>query len=285
MANEGTSGRLVRRRTFYTSAVLALLVVACVPASRRLPAALPEVSGAAILDDGTLVALNDGGNPALVYSVGLVGGDSAAAFLRLPENEDWEALAFDPQRDRLAICDVGDNRRSRQSLTVTVVSLADRRMTTYELAYPDRPHDCEACLLRGDSLTLITKAQTLRGGRTRTAYVYVADLRTDRRLALRDSFTLRRRSVTDATYVSPDTLAVLAYDYRFLGPAPLSKTSVFIGTWADFRQNRARRLPVRAPFALTQYEAIADPRDGARRLLIASERTPLSPQHYRCVRY
>ena len=284
MDNGTTDGGLGARLKFYAVA-LAVLSAACVPASRRLPEELPEVSGAAFSADGTLLAINDSGNRALLYAVDSLGAQGVRAIGPFRGNTDWEALAIDPTRDRVAICDVGDNRRVREHVDVTLAELTSGRRTYLTLRYPDGAHDCEACLLRGDTITLITKSQTLGGGRTRRAYVYAADLRTDATLSLVDSFALRRRSVTDALYLSRDTLAVLAYDFRFLGPLPLSRTSVYVGTLDDFRASRARRIHVRAPFTLTQYEVIADPRGGKRRLLIASERTPLGPQRFRYVRY
>lgn len=259
--------------------------LACVPPGRRLPAVLPEVSGAAFLDDGSVLLVNDGGHRPVVYALDSVGDDAPAVYRTVDANVDWEALAYDQPRGRVVVCDVGDNRRARDSVRVVAIGTGGTGSDARALAYPDGPHDCEACLLRGDSLRLITKARTLGGDRSRVAYVYAAPLAGQRSLRLVDSFALKRRSVTDAVYLTADTVAVLAYDFRFLGPIPLSRTSVYLGTWGDLRRDRARRIRVRAPFTLTQYEAIAHPRDGSRRLLIASERTPLCPQRFRWVEY
>lgn len=265
--------------------LLYVILSACVPASRRLPAGLHEVSGAAFRQDGSLVLVNDSGNDPLLFAVDLLGNSVAYSSGPYAANIDWEALAYDAAANRLAICDVGDNRRARKSIEVTVVDEGGRVTAHSSFAYPDFPHDCEACLLRGDTVSLLTKARTLGGDKSRSAYVYSGDVQSGGRLTLVDSFSLRRRSVTDAVYLSTDTLAVLAYDFRLLGPLPFSRTSVYIGTLEQLRGGRARRIRVRAPLTLTQFEAIAHPRDGSRRLLIASERTPLSPQRYRWIGY
>ena len=257
-------------------------MAACVPPARRLPAVLPEVSGLAYLPDGRLLALNDGGHPGQVYALDLDAG-TADAFGPLLTNVDWEALGHDPLAGWIIVCDVGDNARARGSVTVYPLDRRGHPSEARQLAYPDGPHDCEACLLRADTLTLITKARTLGGERERVAYVYQTVLGEGLGLALVDSFTLRRRSVTDAVYLTADTLAVLAYDFRILGILPFAKTSLYVGTLGDFRQNRQRRRRVRAPFTLTQYEALAYPGRG-REVLLASERTVIWPQRWRRVR-
>ena len=254
------------------------------PHGRRLPAILPEVSGLAYLPDGRLAAVNDGGHPPDVYAIDLRDGGLDTLTRGRDGNRDWEAIAVGADGSRLVVCDVGDNRRARPHVDLYAYDLPDpQRRTRTRLTYPGGARDCEACLVRGDTVTLISKAPALNGARDRTAYVYRARLGPEATLVLVDSFTLRRRSVTDAAYLRGDTLALLTYDFRLIGPIPLSKTTVYVGTLADFRQNRVRRRSVRAPFTWTQYEALAYPGRGDH-VVIASERTVIWPQRWRRVR-
>ena len=278
MANDPRGAELVRATVFSVAFLVGGWLTSCVPPARRLPPELPEVSGLVYAQGGRLLAINDGGNPAVVYALG-PGAHGVERFGTAGHNRDWEAMSSDG-RGRIIVCDVGDNARVRDSIRVLAYDTSGRLTGDYGLAYPNGAHDCEACLLRGDTLTLITKARTLGGGRFRTAHVFRARIGTDRRLTLVDSFVLRRRSVTDAVHLEGDTLAVLAYDFRFLGPLPLSKTTVYVGTLSGFRQNRQRRRKIHAPFTLTQFEAMAYPGDGDG-VLLASERTWILPQRWR----
>ena len=261
--------------------ILCISLIGCIPGRRTLPVELNEISGWVLDSDSTAVAINDSGNAGRLWRVNLHSG-AAERFGDSLTNVDWEALAYDRVRDQYLVCDVGDNRRVRETIAIHRVDPNGSHVQSQVLRYPDGPHDCEACLVRDDTLTLITKARTLNGGKRRVAYVYEANLRVvgDLRLSLRDSFVLKRRSVTDAVWLGETRLAVLAYNFQLIGPLPFANTTIYTGTWSSFRQNEAQRTHLRAPFTLTQYESIAtDPGSGA--LYLASERTIFIPARWR----
>ncbi len=260
---------------------LALLSTGCIQARRTLPTDLDEISGWVVTSDSAAVAINDSGNDGVLWRYSFTTGVAASFGESLP-NTDWEAISYDSVTQRYLVCDIGDNRRARQSIGVYLLDRQGDQRRSYTLTYPRESHDCEACLYRGDTLTLITKAKTLKGGKSRQAYVFRALLadQLSTKLELVDSFTLRRRSVTDATWLTGGRVAILAYDFRLLGPFPFAKTTVYTGRLAGFRQNQYRATKVKAPFTLTQYESIALAPD-QRNFLLASERTLLFPARWR----
>ncbi len=294
-----------------------MFAFACVPAARRLPPKLNEISGAVLtkvqVDEtseavltkvelveskgskNALIALVDGGNPGQLYQLQLKGRRSSQLSIQPPSsklvqnfgdslsNLDWEALSIDTILKQILICDVGDNSRSRQNLRFYRLSLTGDLLAQHTLTYPDGPHDCEACLFRDGRVLLITKAQTLGGAKTRRANVYAADLTSaNTTLSLIDSFNLHRRSVTDAVWIDYKRIAVLAYDFQIFGILPFERTSLYTGTFQDFRQNLPQHRKIRSPFSLNQYETLA--LISPTQALIASERTPLSRPHIRRIK-
>lgn len=77
---------------------------------------------------------------------------------------DWEDIASTPD-GRLWIADSGDRERTRPSISVSVVSEPAELVsgpvtpTTYQLEYPDGPHDSEALLVdpRSSRVYVVTK--------------------------------------------------------------------------------------------------------------------------------
>ncbi len=254
---------------------------ACVPAERRLPDSLDEISGWVMTSDSTAVAVNDSGNAGYLWSVDLRDG-SAERFGESLPNRDWEAVAYDSSAAEFIVCDIGDNGRVRSDVVAYRVDRLGQLRGAYTLVYPRGALDCEACLVRDDTLTLITKAKTLGGGKCRMAYVYQAALTGGPAvgLQLRDSFVLRRRSVTDAVWLDDTDIAVLAYNFQLIGPLPFTKTTIYRASMAGFRQNDYRVRKLRAPFTLTQYESVAVAPD-RRSLFLASERTLVFPARWR----
>lgn len=263
--------------------ICALASVACVPRARQLPDALNEISGLVAFGDSVGVAIVDGGNPGLLYRYDFARRRLTSFGDSLP-NEDREAISYDPGAGKFYVCDVGDNRRVRESVSVYELSEEGRLTDAFTFTYPDGAHDCEACLVRGDTVILITKARTLGGDRHRQANVYRGRLESTSASALTlvDSFTLKRRSVTDAVRLPDGRMAVLAYDYRLVGPLPFCRTTLLVGTLDGFRQNRSRRYRIRAPFITTQFESVAlAARPNV--LWLASERTLWWPARWRRV--
>ena len=136
---------------------------ACVPMGRplRLPA-VPEASGVAQAA-GALWTHNDSGAPVLfrispdrrVTPVAVTGASVV----------DWEDIAAGTcsGAECLYIADIGDNRVSRQRITIYQVAMPPPGTTStpaaraFHATYPDAPHDAEALLVTRDATFIITK--------------------------------------------------------------------------------------------------------------------------------
>lgn len=245
---------------------------------------LNEISGLVYVGEmDAYLAINDSGNEGQMWRYDPLTKD-VLGFGESRPNRDWEALSYDAERQEIVVCDVGDNARSSSLLTAYRYKLNGQVIGEHQLIYPDGAYDCEACLWKNNQLTLITKAKVLKGGKWRQARVYTGTLAQDTVvLSLVDSFTLKRRSVTDAHWLGKDSMLVLAYNYGLFGPFPFSKTTIYRGSLLALRQNRTRTRRLSAPFTLTQYESIATEPNG--QLLLASERTVFWPARWRRLKF
>ena len=129
---------------------------------------IDESSGAVVRGD-RLLTVNDSGDGPYLYEVDLRSGETVGVTtFGGEEPEDVEALAAGTG-DAVWVGDIGDNRRSRSSVTVhrfvPVPGGGEVSATRFELVYPDRPHDAEALLVhpRTGRLLVVTKSLT-RGG-------------------------------------------------------------------------------------------------------------------------
>jgi hypothetical protein len=141
---------------------------------------LSELSGLATgrLNPDLLWAHNDSGGAATVYGIGPEGADAGSYPLDGASNRDWEDMAAwqDPDTgvDWLYIGDIGDNLAQWESVFVyrvpePVVDATKAEghvlvgVETFELTYPDGPHDAETLLVdpATGTITIVTKN---RGG-------------------------------------------------------------------------------------------------------------------------
>jgi hypothetical protein len=111
----------------------------------------PEIieSSGLVVEDGLVVTVNDSGDSARIFTVDLDTGRTVGRTTWDGDVEDVEALA--PAGDgELWVGDIGDNREARDSVTVTRVPYGPSERTvageSFELRYPDGPHDAEALL-------------------------------------------------------------------------------------------------------------------------------------------
>lgn len=88
-----------------------------------LPNKLKEISGLEILNDSTLVALNDGGNDAELYLLNFKGEILKEVPLEDTKNRDWEDIARDD--NFIYIGDIGNNNNTRENLVVLKVKIED----------------------------------------------------------------------------------------------------------------------------------------------------------------
>jgi hypothetical protein len=127
---------------------------------------VPEASGVAVSarHPGLLWTLNDSGEPQLFGFD--ASGKSARVTVTGAELRDWEDLALGKclSGTCLYIADIGDNRGSRQRVTVYRVpepergSAATAMAEAFHAIYPDHPHDAEAFLVTPrDDWFIVTK--------------------------------------------------------------------------------------------------------------------------------
>lgn len=111
----------------------------------------PDVveSSGLVARDGLVVTVNDSGDSNRIFTVDPATGDTVGVTRWQGEGADNEALA--PAGDgQVYVGDIGDNAGSRDSVEVAKVPFGrgerEVRATTYELVYPDGPHDAETLL-------------------------------------------------------------------------------------------------------------------------------------------
>ena len=120
-----------------------------------------ESSGLAVVG-GLVVTTNDSGDSGRVFTVDPSSGDTVGTTQWANEATDVEALA-PGAKGTVWVADIGDNRAARESVSVTwmPVGRGDRtaEAPSFELVYPDGPHDAESLLAdpRTGRLYVVTK--------------------------------------------------------------------------------------------------------------------------------
>lgn len=112
---------------------------------------ITESSGlAADTDNNVFWTVNDSGDHGIVYAIGPEGRTRGTVeFSATPQ--DVEAVAY--ANGSLYIADIGDNARSRESVTIYRIPSprpgqdVGENFTAYEFVYPDGPRDAEAILV------------------------------------------------------------------------------------------------------------------------------------------
>jgi hypothetical protein len=245
------------------------------PRRSKLPAQLSEISGLVRLPDGSVWALNDGGNAAELLRLDIRTGNILEARTLPLRNRDWEDLTADPQGN-LYIGDFGNNLNNRKDLRIYIYQPYTGHIDSILFEYPDqtsfppkaeedRKFDCEAMIFAHDSLHLFTKSRFKSQHYTKQ---YVLPAQPGHYTAhLRDSLSLHHRVVSGAG-ISADgkTLALTSYivglRLRFL---PFSKATIWYFTDpgnGDFLKSkpRHRRLP---KFLLArQFESVMETAPG-----------------------
>jgi hypothetical protein len=173
-----------------------------------------------------LWVINDGGNDAMLYAVGIDGADLGTFRIDGAVNYDWEALASFQLQDSayLLIADVGDNWEQRETSSLyvveepsitkpglsddTPVSIARHIRFTYE----DGPRDCEAV-----AVDVAHQRVLLLSKRSRPPVLYELPLQP----VDGDAIAVARRVTTvphfnwpTAMDLSPDGLSALVLTYN-----------------------------------------------------------------------
>lgn len=115
-------------------------------------AEITESSGL-VVEDGLFATVNDSGDGGRVFTVDPADGSTVAETSWDGEPEDVEALSLLPDGDVL-VGDIGDNLAARDSIELLRVPFGEDGPVdpvTFELTYPDGPHDSEALLVHPDT--------------------------------------------------------------------------------------------------------------------------------------
>ena len=125
---------------------------------------------------GVYWTMNDSGSPPRIYAVDQAGKSLRAVHLHGARNRDWEDIAADSD-GMLYVADVGDNARSRKTLTIYCLPEPDPKgkgaaavKFARSFRYPagHGPFDCEAMFVRRGWAYLVTK-ESGRAGLYRVA--------------------------------------------------------------------------------------------------------------------
>lgn len=147
---------------------------------------LTEISGLEILNDSTLVAINDGGDKAQVYLLDFKGNILKTVKISNAKNVDWEDLARD--KKYLYIGDIGNNSNKRNDLVIYRVSIKELlskkevKAEKIEISYKEQKHfppdkdelfyDAEAITVYKDTIYLFTKNRSKPSSGTTLVYKF-----------------------------------------------------------------------------------------------------------------
>lgn len=183
-----------------------------------LPSAINECSGM-LMEDGTLVALNDGGAGPFLYKYELTDTSKLEVLeVKNARNVDWEAIV--DHGDEYLVCDFGNNLGNRKDLTIyhvnkTTLTASDSVRFVYpdQLNFDNVTHnfDCEAMVVIDDQYLIFSKNR----GNDNTN-IYTSPLLSPNFVFV-DSIALSGL-VTDAFYdVKHDRILLLQYKVGMLG--------------------------------------------------------------------
>jgi hypothetical protein len=124
-------------------------------------------SSGLVAADGLVVTVNDSGDRGRIFTVDPATGETVGTTGWGTDPQDVEALA--PKGDReVWVGDIGDNLESRDSIEVTPVPFgpgsSDVDAPTYQLVYPDGPHDAETLMTDPGTGRLYVATKSVLGG-------------------------------------------------------------------------------------------------------------------------
>jgi hypothetical protein len=174
----------------------------------------------------TVWTVNDSGDSARLFAVDTRTGRTVGVHTFDAPVTDVEALAITPQ-GRVLVADIGDNGASRDLVRIfwfdepALGNTAGPRGASWELVYPDGPHDAEAIAVdpRSGRVLVVTKervggiyalpASPHRSGVNRLTRVGTAPPVVTDAVFVPDGSALALRSYTVLDQVDPDTFAGL----------------------------------------------------------------------------
>lgn len=190
------------------------------PVTRIAHPAIDESSGL-VRAFGSWWTHNDsGGEPVLFRSSSADFADAATLTVPGAVNVDWEELTT--FGGDLLVCDIGDNARKRNDLTLYRVRPDGDALTTvvtYRIAYPDGPHDAEAAFEWDGALHIVVKNR----GEATTDVFRFDDLSPDRvntgRVVSSLTHPPKEQFTAGAIHAASGTVALLSYSEVSLWPA------------------------------------------------------------------
>jgi hypothetical protein len=198
-----------------------------------LPPELDESSGLVVVGD-RFISMNDSGAEPILIVFSKKGKLLHKVRVLNAKNVDWEALTLD-NNGNLYIGDIGDNKNTRKSLQVYVVSVekvlagSDVTASKIEYTYPDKTNfppekdqlyfDAEGMVWRNDSLFVFTKNRTQPFDGLVKVYAFPVKTGTHQAAEIGQiqlpATSWLENSVTDAA-VHKNTLYLLTYRYIYI---------------------------------------------------------------------
>jgi hypothetical protein len=171
---------------------------------------------AMVYANGLFWTLGDSGTKPELYGIDSTGVCVKTLTAPSLQNEDWEALAVDQQKERFFIGEIGNNGNNRKNLKIYVLD-STRQVAVMPISYalqeafpPNkklRNFDCEAMVYHHDSLFLFSKN---RGLPLVNWYALSAESEVKKLLPARQIFM--KGMITDAAYdEASGQLVLLAY--------------------------------------------------------------------------
>lgn len=238
---------------------------------------ITESSGlAADQDNNVFWTVNDSGDRGVVYAIGPEGRTRGTVeFSATPQ--DVEAVAY--ADGRLFVADIGDNARSRESVTIYAISSptpgqdVGDNYTAYQFVYPDGPRDAEAILVDDAGRIRIVSKES-KGGiylaprqlsasapnrleRVADAKAFVTDgtVLPDGRFAVRTYVAVE---VLDRDLYSPVARATLPFQLQGESlTVSLSGTALLVGS--EGPQSAVLRVPIPTDLAVVPAAAETPP--------------------------
>lgn len=238
---------------------------------------IAESSGlAADTDNNVFWTVNDSGDRGIVYAIGPEGRTRGTVeFAATPL--DVEAVAY--ANGRLYVADIGDNTRSRESVTIYAIPSptpgqdVGENYTAYQFVYPDGPRDAEAVLV-DDAGRIRIVSKEAEGGiylaprqlstsapnrleRVADAKAFVTDgtVLPDGRFAVRTYVAVE---ILDRDLYSPVARATLPFQLQGESlTVSLSGTALLVGS--EGQQSAVLRVPIPADLAVVPDAAETPP--------------------------
>ena len=263
----------------------------------KLSSQLNEISGLAIFNDSTLIAINDSGNDPLLYFLDTRGNIIKSTLISKALNVDWEDLTMD-ESGNLYIADTGNNLNNRKDLHFLKVAAQEAfekdTVSAREIHFNysdqlDFPpvktawnYNCEAVFWAADSLYLLTKNESkepkegTKWNRNPSLYVIPADSgthiaeKTDWKS--REMFKVKKSGISDlitSSVVKDKKWYVLTYKH------------LFVSVWSTETSGRSR-LYHKKFSKLKQREALTVDHEGT--IYIGAEKHPLLGGPYLYIR-